>query len=135
MTDTAHPSESPSARLRRIALSIFLGLAGTIAALGIYLGAINADQPTVNQPAVPLVQVAPERWDVHSVYNTTVGPYAVTIYPGQPSDLASIPRPLWGKLGLSNASPCLVRAAFVHDHLYPTMLPDGSGGVTTNPSA
>lgn len=106
---------------------------GTFAALGVWLAAITAYQPTVTPPPLPIAACGANEWQLTNDYHTaaTVGgvAYRITIRRGASMDGASIPDSLEGALGLSRMSPCLQRAALTHDVLYGTINPDETGGV------
>jgi hypothetical protein len=96
---------------------------GTLGAIGIYLAAVLAIQPTVTpQPGPVLSQISAYEYRVATPYEVVVSippkTWAISIAEGFRTDGASIPAKLQYRLGLEPTSPCLIRGAVVHDALY-----------------
>lgn len=100
----------------------------TFASIGILIGAIIATQPPTLPPPIPVVQTSARHWVLTNDYSTVISNWTFTIKAGFSTDFASIPVQAHGLLGLSNASPCLMRGALSHDAAFSLMDKDGLGG-------
>lgn len=93
----------------------------TLGAMGIWIAAVVALQPTVTPPPLPITQVADKRWELVADYRTQVAVsgrvYHIEIPAGFRCDLASV-GVLDHALGISNDHPAIRRGALVHDYLY-----------------
>lgn len=110
------------------------GVLITLASLTTIWGAIHVVQPPTTPAPIPVVQVEQRRWVSTNDYTTSITvsgiTYTVTIKKGFRTDYASIPVKVQSDnlLGLSNDTPCLRRAAYIHDGLYALMDAEGAGG-------
>jgi hypothetical protein len=95
---------------------------GTLAAAGIWWGAMIAIQPPVTPQPLPVAPHGARRVILTNDYSTAVTvagrAYLISVPAGFISDLASVPKQLEPRLGLSWDAPCLRRGALIHDRLY-----------------
>jgi len=105
---------------------------GTLAAAGIWWGAMIAIQPPVTPEPLPVAPHGARRVILTNDYSTAVTvsrrAYLIAVPAGFISDLASVPKQLEPRLGLSWDAPCLRRGALIHDYLY-RQLKDGRGTI------
>lgn len=110
------------------------GILITLASITTIWGAIHVLQPPTVPAPIPVMQVASRLWVSTNDYTTSVTVsgvvYTVTIKTGFFTDYASIPTKLQAEylLGMSNDTPCLRRAAYIHDGLYSMTDKEGEGG-------
>ena len=106
---------------------------GTLAALGVWLAAIQAYQPTVTPPAIPVALQGKRHVVLTNSYTTTVTvggvAHRITVPRGFVSDFASVPERLEPALGLQWDAPCLRRGALLHDWLYSRLDLEGRGTI------
>jgi len=107
-------------RLRKFAA----GILGTLAAAGIYLGAIWYHQKPVAMPPLPVAAVSSHEWVLTNDYKTAQSGYTFRFKTGFRTDFASIPAILSPALGLDAGSACLRRGALIHDGCYAARLTD-----------
>jgi hypothetical protein len=107
-------------RARKWAAGIF----GTIAAIGVYAGAMWYSQPDVQVPPLPVAAVSAHEWVLTNDYQTAQSGYTFRFKAGFRTDFASIPSILSPRLGLTPDSACLRRGALIHDGCYAARLTD-----------
>jgi hypothetical protein len=93
---------------------------GTLAAAGIWLAAILAQQPTVTPPPLPLASCGARQWVTTAAYTGTVEGITVIVPSGFTNDLASIPGPAQEAIGITRDHPAIRRGALFHDWIYRT---------------
>jgi hypothetical protein len=95
---------------------------GTLACIGIWLGAVIATQPSVDAPPLPIKALGVSQYVTTNDYRTVIAGYVVSIPDGFTNDLASLPAPAQKAIGITRDHPAIRRGALCHDWFYRTHL-------------
>lgn len=93
-------------------------IALTLAASGVFIGAMLYSQRDVPMPPIPVAQIGANEWVLTNDYQTAQDGYTFTFKAGFETDFASIPGLAERLMGLEGDAAPLRRGALIHDGCY-----------------